>query len=97
MTILTVLTSLYSLLAKPNLFYPQDIDAGLMYFQDFFEYRRKAMLWTQIYASSSFEFKSLPGPTKAEWSTHLESDRKKKEVLDIYDYFEWRIRPKQKK
>ena len=97
MTILTVLTSLYSLLAKPNLFYPQDIAAGLMYFQDFFEFRRKAILWTRTYASSGFEFKSLPRPTKTEWSTHLEIDRKKKEVLDIYDYCEWRIRPKQKK
>ena len=46
MTILTVLTALYSLLVKPNLFYPQDIAAGLMYFQDFFAFRRKAILWT---------------------------------------------------
>ena len=97
MTILTVLTALYSLLAKPNLFYPQDIAAGLMYFQDFLEYRRKAILWTQIYASSGFVFKSLPSPTKTEWSSHLKSDRKKKEVLDIYDYFDWRVRHKQKK
>ena len=96
MTILTVLTALYSLLAKPNLFYPQDIAAGLMYFQNFFEFRRKAILWTQIYAKG-FEFKSLPSPSKSEWSCYLEHYIKKNKPLDIYDYFDWRIRPKQKK
>ena len=50
MTILTVLTALYSLLVKPNLFYPQDIPTGFMYFQDFFEFRSKAILWTRAYA-----------------------------------------------
>ena len=61
-----------------------------MYFSKFYEFRSKALLWTQIYAQS-LEFKSLPRPTKTEMSSQAENDRKKK-VLDIYD---WRVKPKE--
>ena len=52
MTILSVLSALQALLLKPEpMSYYKDVsEANIMHKKDFFEFKRKAQLWTQIYA-----------------------------------------------
>ena len=51
MTILSALTALIGLLLNPEPFYSQKVsEAAIMYKTDFYEYHRKASLWTRIYA-----------------------------------------------
>ena len=51
MTILSALTAIVALLLKPEPFKLQNPSAeAILYKKDYFEYQRKATLWTKIYA-----------------------------------------------
>ena len=53
---------------------------------NYFEFRRKAQLWTKIYAQS-LEFKSMPFPSETSKSSDIIKRLKnQKKAIDIKDY-----------